>query len=245
MNAPTNEHVIDLIPGYALGCLNAVEISEVGEHLSNCRECQSAYQAYRQVVDDLYLAAPEAAPPPEVKERVMEKLPAAPSGKAPSGAARRPWERRAARARLPAFPSWAFAGLLVTFVLGLGNLWLWQRVRQLEDRAPTNFRMVTLVGTENTPSASGILVMDMDGDHGTLVTSGLPVLGPDRQYQLWVVRDDVRKSAGVFSVSEEGYGALVVEADQPLYLASSFGVTEEPAGGSPGPTGLKVLGGSP
>jgi anti-sigma-K factor RskA len=48
----------------------------------------------------------------------------------------------------------------------------------------------------------------------------------------------------VFSVSKEGYGALTVAAEQPLNIYSALGITVEPRGGSPGPTGEKVMGGS-
>jgi len=45
-------------------------------------------------------------------------------------------------------------------------------------------------------------------------------------------------------VNEEGYGSIVVSSqEQPLISYSDFGVTVEPAGGSLGPTGEKVLGG--
>ena len=36
---PTN-HVIDLIPGYALDCLNEEEKLQVTEHLAQCASCQ-------------------------------------------------------------------------------------------------------------------------------------------------------------------------------------------------------------
>jgi anti-sigma-K factor RskA len=69
------------------------------------------------------------------------------------------------------------------------------------------------------------------------------MLGSDQQYQLWLVLDDERTSGGVFSVDYYGYGAMVIHAPRPLNEYTSFGVTVEPAGGSPAPTGEKVLGG--
>ena len=81
-----------------------------------------------------------------------------------------------------------------------------------------------------------------DGDHGTLVVDSLAPLGQDQQYQLWLIQDGERTDGGVFSVNPEGYGSLWVETPQPLSSYSAFGITIEPAGGSPGPTGDKVLG---
>jgi anti-sigma-K factor RskA len=59
---------------------------------------------------------------------------------------------------------------------------------------------------------------------------------------LWLIQDGQRTSGGVFSVSDEGYGSLWISSPEPLATYSAFGITIEPAGGSPGPTGDKVLG---
>ena len=85
-------------------------------------------------------------------------------------------------------------------------------------------------------------MVSTDGEHGTLVVDGLPALDEERQYQLWLIEDGQRTSGGVFSVNPEGYGSLWVLSPEPLSGYSAFGITIEPAGGSPGPTGAKVLG---
>jgi anti-sigma-K factor RskA len=76
------------------------------------------------------------------------------------------------------------------------------------------------------------------------VVDSLPVLDVTHQYQLWLIKDGKRTSGGVFSVSQAGYGALAISSPQPLKEFAAFGITIEPAGGSPGPTGDKVMGGS-
>jgi anti-sigma-K factor RskA len=103
-------------------------------------------------------------------------------------------------------------------------------------------RTINLVGTEKAPQATGLLVMSVDGERGTLVVDGLTPLGEDQEYQLWLIQDGQRTSGGVFSVNRKGYGSLWVSSPQPLSTYSGFGITIEPAGGSPGPTGDKVLG---
>jgi hypothetical protein len=57
--------------------------------------------------------------------------------------------------------------------------------------------------------------------------------------------DGLRTSGGVFAVNPEGYGALWISSPEPLSSYPAFGITIEPVGGSPGPTGEKVLGGNP
>jgi len=133
--------------------------------------------------------------------------------------------------------------LLVILVLGVQNLMLRQKP---DERRMTSggMRIVALQNTEAAPDATGNLVISADGEHGTLVVDGLPPLGPALQYQLWLIKDEQRTNGGVFSVDDAGYGALWIYAPAPLSSYPAFGVTVEPAGGSPGPTGEKVLGGS-
>jgi anti-sigma-K factor RskA len=111
---------------------------------------------------------------------------------------------------------------------------------------------VALAGTDAAPGASGVLVISQDGSSGTLVADGLPVLEAGKQYQLWLIHDGQRDSGGVFSVSPaqaagvtpDSYAVMAVQSARPLTDYTGFGVTIEPAGGSPGPTGQKVLGGN-
>jgi anti-sigma-K factor RskA len=109
---------------------------------------------------------------------------------------------------------------------------------------PGGMRIVSLTGTDAAPGATGTIVISQDGEHGTLVVDGLPPLDEAFQYQLWLIKDGQRTDGGVFSVDSEGYGALWVSSPAPLSSFPAVGITIEPAGGSPGPTGDKVLGGS-
>jgi len=98
-----------------------------------------------------------------------------------------------------------------------------------------------LTGTEAAPGATGTIVISMAGESGTLVVDGLPSLDEAHQYQLWLIRDGQRTSGGVFSVNPEGYGSLWISFPANLTSYDAFGITIEPAGGSPGPTGDKVM----
>ena len=61
------EHVIDLIPSYALGALNKAESEQVVEHLKNCQACQEELESYARIVDDLPLAVKTTQPPTSLK----------------------------------------------------------------------------------------------------------------------------------------------------------------------------------
>ena len=239
------EHVLDLLPLYALDCLDEVEIIRVSEHLALCPACQAEWRAYRATVDQLALAGPEAAPSPELKARLMSRV--QPSDQSMTPQTTPSWSNSLQIFMGRFGPGLVAAGLALILLLGLSNFWLWQQLNQLEAAQSelAVMRTVPLAGTELIPLANGLVVISVDGEHGTLVVDGLPPLDEAHQYQLWLIEDDgQRQSGGVFSVDQEGYGALWVSSPAPLSDYTAVGITIEPAGGSPGPTGDKVMGGS-
>ena len=237
---PTN-HVMDLIPGYALDCLNEEEKQQVAEHLSQCSSCQKELDSYQRIVDQLQEAVPPAEPPPELKHKILlgVQLKRTPEK---ADEAKPAWQRFWTRLQSGA-PVWAYASFALVVILAASNIWMMQRVNRLETTSQAEFRLVSLTGTDKAPNSTGLLVMGHDGNMGTLVVDSLPTLDETQQYQLWLIKDGQRTSGGVFSVSKDGYGALAISAPQPLKDFAAFGITIEPAGGSPGPTGDKVMGG--
>jgi anti-sigma-K factor RskA len=246
-------HVIDLIPSYALDCLSEEEAFRVEAHLVGCDTCRDELKSYRATAAQLALAAPCAEPPVQLRASILHSVQTAP-GRKPVGAPG--FGLRLLRWLQQSGPGWALASLVLMVVLVTGSLVGLNRINRPQ---VGEFRIVALVGTDTTPgasglppaTASGVLVITQDGGSGTLVVDGLPVLDASKQYQLWLVRDGQRASGGVFSVApagnagvtSDGYGIMAVQSSRPLTDYSSFGVTVEPAGGSPGPTGKKVLGG--
>ena len=235
------EHYYDLLPAYALGSLDEEEELQVREHLAGCAICRAELQAFDQVVQDLPLAMTQSTPPNNVKEAVM-----AHARKGEEAAQIPPadtWWVRLSQAMRASAPAWGMISLALILILGLSNLFLWGRLNEIERVAQNTLITIPIEGTDITPQAVGMLVVSRDGEHGTLIVDGLPILDEISQYQLWLIQDGQRTSGGIFSVDEEGYGSLWVSSPDPLLSYSAFGITVEPAGGSPGPTGDKVLGG--
>ena len=67
----------------------------------------------------------------------------------------------------------------------------------------------------------------------------LPSLPSDREYQIWRIKGDQPISAGTFKDDESEDQVIVVPVD--FSDADAIGISVEPAGGSPTPTGLIVL----
>jgi anti-sigma-K factor RskA len=234
-----DKHISDLLPGFVLGALNDAETVHVAEHLAKCSECRVELQGYQEVVDQISMAAPESEPPEALKEIVLGQIKTRSKQNQPSGSSGglRWWTAFFRSAQ----KAWAAAALALVAILMISNLLLWQQLNN--EPADDILRVVELAGTEFAPLASGVIVMSRDRMRGTLVVDGLPPLSEDQIYQLWFIQADERESGGVFSVYQDGYGYLGLKSEIPLTLYERFGITVEPAGGSPGPTGLKVLGG--
>lgn len=234
------EHVFDLIPAYALNCLDEEDAIQVGEHLKHCPACQAELRSYTVVVEQLPLAAPQVEPSPHVRQALLARLEnTSVVGEKPS-----PWVRLGNMFKVSS-PAWGLASLALVVILLASNLTLWRQVSRLEANPDVPaLQVVNLNGTEYAPGATGMIVISQNGEYGTLVVDHLPGLSPEEQYQLWLIQDGKRTSGGVFSVSDEGYASLVISSPRPLVDFVSFGITIEPAGGSPGPTGERVLGGN-
>ena len=230
--------VLDLLPAYALNSLDPDEANQVEEHLSSCLICRAESNAFQTAADQLSFAAPDAAPSPDLKNRLMQRIQSArPQPRAPVQIPARSWLERF-------LPVWGLASLFFIFVLAGFNVFLWQRLNQLEVvTSPGRMRAVHLSASDPASKATGFVLISADGDSGALVVDGLPPLGESHQYQLWLIRDGQRISGAVFSTDEKNYGGTRIKAPGSLLEYSSVGITIEPAGGSPQPTGTKVLGG--
>jgi anti-sigma-K factor RskA len=235
-------HVFELLPAYALDCLDEDDKIRVSEHLAACPVCQAKLRAYQDVADSLTLALPDDVPSMEVKHQLMDLTRApAPTKLSPPQAAQR---QSLANFMWPKRFVWGLIGLVLLLVFLLSGLWLWQQGSQEEAPQPEIMRTVPLRGTEVAPAASGLIIVSLNGQHGTLVVDRLPIIEAEQQYQLWLVRDGQRDSGAVFSVNEDGYGSVWVSSPEALSSYSSFEVTVEPTGGSPSLTGAKVLSGN-
>lgn len=238
---PANKHVVDLIPEFALGLLDEADATPVHAHLELCAACQAELAAYLKVVEQLPLAVPMMEPPAHLKDEVLTRVRPTPRSEEPE---RRSWWQEMRTVFQRSTPALAGVSLVLVILLGIINLVLWNQVRELTQAAQEPaMRVVSLASTDNLSEASGIMIISKNGKYGTLVVDDLPELDHDKQYQLWLIRDGERTSGGVFSVYSSGYAVMEIDAPEPLSNYPAFGITIEPAGGSPAPTGDRVLSG--
>jgi anti-sigma-K factor RskA len=230
-----DEHAVrDLLPGYALGILEDGEMSGVREHLARCASCRDELAGFRDVTGRMAAALPDGAPRTALEGRIMDAI---------AGPRRR--RRPAAGSRRGAWPVLTAVAAMCVIALGAGNVLQWTGVLAPQAHAPQP-RLTTalLSGVGETPNAYGTIVLDPMDNKGVLAVTGLHRLDRGHQYQLWLIKDGQRRSGGVFSPDAEGYGSMLLTVPVDFKDFRSFGVSIEPWGGSPAPTGPRVLTGS-
>jgi hypothetical protein len=102
-------------------------------------------------------------------------------------------------------------------------------------------KFVRLTGTAAAPNASGYAIL-AEGNRLIFTAGSLPNLKNGKVYQLWLIRG---KNPGIVSggIFEGGTDQVTIEFTDPAMLSGvkALAVTDEPKGGSPLPTGHKML----
>ena len=236
-----HESVLELIPAHALNSLNTEEEEMVRRHLPGCDICSAELASYESVVDDLALAAAVAETSPALKEELIHQIHVEPSSPPSPSTPERGWRQGISEVirNLLTGPRWRPVVLLFLIGLAVSNILLRQ---QLNTTDPNSWRRVPLTGSELAPEGRGIIYISADGRNGTLIVDQMPQLRSEHQYQLWLIKNGQRSSGAVFSVDSDGYRGIQIESSEPLQEFGAFGITVEPVGGSPGPTGKRILG---
>ncbi len=262
-----NNHVEDQIDAYALGILEDEEVERVEAHLATCQDCQHLLRQARAVAAQLALVPRQVQPPARLKQRLLARIAqeAQAEGRTQASAARGEVplsdEQRLAEAldssSAAALPDVTpeRQGLLDTMrQLFAGRRGLQtpgaahpDAQQQLQDilrllRAP-HPTVWELPGTAEAPRAHARLLGAPDEHLAVLVVSGLEPLPPERDYQLWFLRDGEPTGSAVFDVQHNGEGQILVHAPRQLGHFDLAAITPEPAGGSPGPTGPIIIAG--
>lgn len=105
-----------------------------------------------------------------------------------------------------------------------------QQVEQAQDVATV---------TSHKGPTTATLAYSRDLDRSALTVAGMPAAPEGKVYQLWYIGVGGARSAGFLAAGDGGQGEAVL--DGTLAGARQVGVTIEPAGGSPTPTGDPVM----
>lgn len=250
----------ELYPAYVLDAVDDADRKRIEQHLSTCTVCPSIVGGYRTVTDLLPYAAPSVEPPADLKYRVLARvLPTVQPARVPS-----PFENLAMMlANLFRAPAFSAIALLLVLALGLWNFSLQNQInqqaaanQQMQAELTRNRALVSIIAyaqgepkpvqaTDAAPKAVGRLVTAPELNSLGLIVYDMPVLDASHVYQVWLIDPaGGRTSGGTFTVDAGGRAWVLIRAPQSLDHYQGIGVTVEPAGGSPKPTGTRMLGSS-
>ena len=213
----------DLAAPYALDALDGDELQSFERHLAKCETCRADVTLFREVAAAAADGAAES-PPSGLKERVMDQI----DRRVGDNVVRGPWYRGPAVTRL------AVAAALV-LVVAIGAF----VTRDTEPTAADVFAAPD--ATTLALAGDGIdarFTFSVTEQLGVFESGTLPAVGQDLVYQLWLIDDGGLTSAGIFAPDAGGASSALVGQVRPGVV---LGLTVEPAGGSPQPTGEVLL----
>ncbi len=226
MSVMDHEEVRASLGAYVLGAMPPEEIAEVRSHILSCESCMQEADELAEAAASFSLSAGTAPLPPGFADEVLRSA-RGESVEVPLVAKR----SRVSRWRLAAGVA---AAVITVAAVGVA----------IDTRADLarNQRILTAVLHEEglelrgTPGAVGKVVSI--GGRATFAATGLQQAPRGHDYQLWLIRDGLPQSAGVFDVDG---GIAVLESDLSLEGYEAAAVTIEPDGGLDQPSGDPVL----
>lgn len=256
MSHPEHETPQDLAAAYALGALSPEEARRFETYLADSPEARREVVEYRDVMALLALAGPEAAPSPDLRQRVLSRVrghPARPGSEAASSSA------SSSARRLPAGWGALAAALVAVAGLGLGYVQLrdardlraeldrtQQRLSEtsklLSEREATldaisgpGVRMFQLTASGN-PDPAIQLFWDRERHSAVIRGFKLEPIPQGSAYQLWFIKDGAPVPSVTFKPGSDGRVSLVRIPVPAEGEVSAAAVTVEPESGSAQPT---------
>lgn len=240
MNDTTHSTLLELLPAYALGALDAEETSFVERHLPDYPDCVAELTALRDDLATLAFSAPLVAPPPAAKAALFARLDREESIAPPVAATITP---------LPAsqhgrWGNWhgsrmALAALAAVLIVGLLG---WATIAQARLNAERQRLAATAQQNEqltaqvaqlafidkllNDPNAAhpvsgppaaeyglpaaGYVYIDPASTIGLMLTYWLPTIAPEQRFQVWLVTPDGARDSGGLFTADARGNAHVI-----------------------------------
>lgn len=233
----TQEELLEMLQAYALGALSRDEMiavdAAIAEPSPASEELKKELRAYQEVAAAI-AATRAVSAPVSARERLLARV--ADQKQAASSAA--------PTLRAPAWLTGSLAASLMVMIgLAAYSVSLRQSLLRREHtlnsilESDQNLRVATVLTSDSARGPGIQFFWNEKQRRGVVHAFRMPPAPAGRSYQVWLLQDGKPFSVSVFNPDPDGH-ALV---DQLTLPPSSRGatlvlVTEEPTGGSPGPT---------
>jgi anti-sigma-K factor RskA len=170
----------ELTAAYALDALDERDEREYEEHLARCPRCREELASFTETATSLAYGVESPAPPPDLRNRILERARA---------------ERPNVVPLRPAWRSWTAAAAAVAACAAIGlGIWAATLSRSLDRERSAKEQQASLLSIVSDPAARRFT---LSGAHGTLVVSqtgagALLVSNPrpapaGKIYEAWVI----------------------------------------------------------
>jgi anti-sigma-K factor RskA len=239
----TDNHLIykENLAAYAMGALNAEEASALEAHLRTCDSCRAELADYQRVSAGLLSALPPQAPPAAIKKNLQMTLRS---------------QVKSARPQIKWSLNRLVVGAAIVLLIGLNIVSIFEVSSLKQEQTErdgqygsqqTAIAMLAYPSTQtisfDQTGISGSLLVDKKRNLLAVFAWNLPSPPAGKTYQMWLIDPKEDRTSGGFLVSEntQPFVMAVIKSPQPLTGFVGFGITLEPVGGSPKPTGPRVL----
>lgn len=218
-------------------------------HLSECEACQAEMEELRIAWEAIPIDMERLEPPLDLKQQVMDAVLAVEAQQAPLRNNRKSWPKRKARPYLAVSVAVMFI-MLVTSLFG--NVWLYQEKSKLplsidqalDLPAAEIQQMVLLESVAQRGKNSGVVCVVGSGQNTQIVVylfGAAKTIGKE-SYQVWLIKDGVRQSAGTMRVANnQGVAVLAVPLASERLSFDSIGITLEPDDQGAQPRGKQMF----
>jgi len=228
-------HPHDDLAVYAIDALEGDERAAVEAHVATCAVCQAELAAYR---DTLSMTVDDEQPPPWLWDQIAADARAVPPGPAPAaGAGDRapaagdepPLHLQSRRPRRVVAALAAAAAVIAALVLGPA---IADRVGDDDSEVvASDLPVGTIAAEDGTPLAR----VEADESGSFVRFADATPLASVRTYQLWSLDGPQPVSLGVLGTGTESEVRVSLPPS-----TTQVAISDEPAGGSPQPTGIIV-----
>lgn len=249
MNTSPDLHA--LTGAYALGALPEDERESFEQHLRECSVCAEEVAEFTEVATKL-ASAGAGQPPEQLRDRVLAEVSntrqvppevtqdTGTVAKRGIGRAHSRWWRRAG---VVAAAAAAVAAIVFGYEAVVANQQL-DELRMADDSYTALTELlssgdVRVVTGSTEAGVNTTAVVSYNRGTAMVMTRGLAPVPSDKVYQAWIMDGHQPRPVGLLRDSGQPYTGIVVHnVDE----GDKFGLTVEPAGGSPQPTSSPVVG---